>query len=107
MIYKIILSNGSNILVESDEELIEVIKNIQSGVKFVFTKRGFFNPSFLVGIEPDRERFADYQYNLSLGIGEKDIKKDLLGEPKMESILEIIKNKQQMYGKGDNKLIGK
>lgn len=53
-IFKIVLSNGDPIAIY-DTELSSVLDMIESGKKLVVTKRGVFNPSFMVSIIVHKE----------------------------------------------------
>lgn len=67
MIYKIILSSGPAVPVESEEALEKILGEINAGKKLILTKHGVINSSFVVSIVVHRELMEEVAETLRMG----------------------------------------
>ena len=92
MIYKIILSSGSSIAIENEEDLQKVMKAInEPNAKLIITKHGIFNLSFLVSITADDEAESKMNYARKSRNTEQSALESVVGRPVFAQLIEQMR----------------
>lgn len=67
MIYKVVMSNGPEVVVENEESLMKILDEVNAGKKLVLTKYGVINSSFIVSIVRHKEKMQEVREQLGYG----------------------------------------
>jgi hypothetical protein len=87
MIYKIKMMSGTEIPIDGEEALMEILNKANSGAKLILTKYGVINVQSIDSIVPYKEKLEEVMELLRLGKNIDDAKKYVLGESPFSRLL--------------------
>lgn len=87
MIYKVVMSNGPEVAIESEEALQKFLEEANSGKKLVLTKYGVINTSFIVSVVRHKEKMEEVREQLGYGKKPHEAETEVLGPSPFAKLL--------------------
>ena len=105
MIYKVTQMSGTEITIESEEALLDLIEKANTGAVLVPTKYGIINPKSISDIVEHHQKLSEIGEQMRYGRSRAEATERVLGESPFPKLVELMEKKKALAD--GKKMLGK